>query len=382
MLSKEVLKDECCGCTACYSVCPKNAIAMKPDEKGFLYPSIDQAKCIDCGLCEKVCDFKKFIATKEAPDCYAVKHKDEEEIKTSRSGAVFMALCDYVLERQGVIFGCVQADKSTIIHRFETTKEGVNAFKGSKYVQSDLLETFRECRDFLKEGKTVLFSGTGCQVHGLLSYLETINVDTAKLITCDIVCHGTPSPKLWRDYVAEYERRHKDGIVKVDFRDKDKFGWRAHLESFVMQSGATAAATHWTDAFYSHVMFRESCYNCKYTTPNRKTDFTIADYWGIENNAPEFDDNKGVSLVLVRGEKGKRIFADIQDKIRVIPTKIETSLQPQLMHPIEKGRKYDRFWADYLKDEKKAVKKYFFPSKSKILFGKAMNKIRRILGLN
>ena len=378
-LKENFKKEECCGCTACCSICPNGAIKMRTDEKGFLYPSIDEAKCIDCGLCIKVCDFKKFVATEETPDCYAVKHKDEEEIKTSRSGAVFMALCDYVLKKQGVVFGCVQTDKNTIIHKVASTKQQVNSFKGSKYVQSDLLDTFKECENFLKQGVIVLFSGTGCQVHGLISFLECAKVDTSNLITCDIVCHGVPSPQLWRDYVAEFERRNNDGIAKVNFRDKEKCGWRAHFESFLMVSGTTITTTIWTNAFYSHCMFRESCYNCKYTTPNRKTDFTVADYWGIEKNVPEFDDNKGVSLVLVRGEKAKKIFAEIQDSLRVVQTKLNNSLQPQLVHPIEKGKKYNKFWKDYLKNKSKAIKKYFFPSKIKQILIKFKQKIIKIL---
>lgn len=372
-------KDFCCGCTACENVCPTQAITMRSDEKGFLYPLIEENKCINCGLCVKVCDFKKFTPTKNDPDCYAVKHKNEDEVRTSRSGAVFMALCDYILNQNGIIFGCAQIDKNTIVHKFTTVKDGVNAFKGSKYVQSDLLKTFKECKDFLKEGKNVLFSGTGCQVHGLLSYLEFSKVETSKLITCDIVCHGTPSSQLWRDYVKEYERRHKDKIICVNFRDKERFGWKSHFESFLMESGTTKITANWTNVFYSHVMFREACYNCKYTTPNRKTDFTIADYWGIENNVPEFDDNKGVSLVLVRGEKGKRIFTEIEDELKIVKTKLETSLQPQLIHPIEKGKQYDRFWKNYLDNKNKAIKKYFFPSKIKIFFKKVKNKINKVI---
>lgn len=379
-LKVDFKKEDCCGCTGCYSICPKDAITMKTDEKGFLYPSIDEAKCIDCGLCIKVCDFKKFVATEQTPDCYAVKHKDEEEIKTSRSGAVFMALCDYVLKKQGVVLGCVQTDKNTIIHKVASTKQQVNSFKGSKYVQSELLDTFKECESYLKQGVIVLFSGTGCHVHGLISFLECAKVDTSNLITCDIVCHGVPSPQLWRDYVAEFERRNNDGITKVDFRDKEKCGWRAHFESFLMVSGNTHVIKNWTNAFYSHCMFRESCYNCKYTTPNRKTDFTIADYWGIEKNVPEFDDNKGVSLVLVRGEKANKIFAEIQDSLRVVQTKLDNSLQPQLIHPIEKGNNYNKFWKDYLKNKNKAIKKYFFPSKPRQSISKFFNKLRSFLG--
>ena len=242
-----------------------------------------------------------------------------------------------------------------------------------------MLDTFKECKDYLKQGLIVLFSGTGCQMHGLISFLECAKVDMSNLITCDIVCHGVPSPQLWRDYVAEFEHRNNDSIAKVNFRDKDLFGWRAHFESFLMTSGTMLVIRNSANAFYNHCMFRESCYNCKYTTPNRKTDFTIADYWGIEKNVPEFDDNKGVSLFLVRGEKAKNIFADIQDSLRVVETKLSNSLQPQLIHPIEKGKNYNKFWKDYLKNKNKAIKKYFFPSKVKQVVIKLKQKTKKII---
>ena len=376
-LGQNFQKEECCGCRACYNICPTKAIQMSHDEKGFLYPVIDEDKCIDCGLCAKVCDFRKFTPTAVTPDCYAVKHSDESEIATSRSGAFFIALAQYILAQNGIVFGCVIENSRYVFLKWAADKEGVDKFKGSKYVQSDTRDTFKECDDFLKTGKTVLFSGLGCQVHGLLSYLEQRKADTSNLITCDIVCHGAPSPKLWGEYIDYRDSLSDFKVVDFDFRNKKLFGWRAHRESFLL-SNATTTTTDWTNAFYAHVMFRESCYNCKYTTPNRRSDFTIADYWGIEKNAPEFDDNKGVSLVLVRTQKAKNIFASL-DNIRAVKTDLKNSLQPQLQHPSLKGKGYDRFWKDYLKDNQKTIKKYFFPSKIKRIFIKIMNKLVRII---
>ena len=372
-LGQNFQKEECCGCRACYNICPTKAIQMSPDEKGFLYPVVDKDKCIDCGLCIKVCNFQKFIPTDLVPDCYAVKHVNENEIATSRSGAFFIALAQQVLNQNGIVFGCVIENSRFVFLKWADGKEGVNEFKGSKYVQSDTRDTFKECADFLSQGKAVLFSGLGCQIHGLLSYLELRKVDTGNLITCDLVCHGAPSPKIWEQYIDYRDGMSDYKVVDVNFRNKELFGWRAHRESFLL-SNATTTTTDWTNAFYAHVMFRESCYNCKYTTPNRKSDFTIADYWGIEKNVPEFDDNKGVSLVLVRTQKAKDIFASL-DNIRAVKTDLKSSLQPQLQHPSHKGKGYDRFWKDYLKGNQKAIKKYFFPSKLKRIYTKIMNKI-------
>ena len=351
---------------------------MSPDEKGFLYPVIDKDKCIDCGLCVKVCDFRKFKPTELLPNCYAVKHSDESEIASSRSGAFFIALAQYVLNKNGVVFGCVIENSRYVFIKYATDKEGVDTFKGSKYVQSDTRDTFKECADFLKEGNTVLFSGLGCQVHGLISYLELKKVDIANLITCDIVCHGAPSPKIWQQFVDRTEQIEKDKVIGADFRDKNQFGWRAHIETLKLESGKILSYKRWTDIFYAHVMFRESCYNCKYTTPNRKSDFTIADYWGIEKNAPQFDDNKGVSLVLVRTQKAKDIF-DSLSNIKVVRTDLQNSLQPQLQHPQYKGKYYNRFWNDYLKDNQKAINKYFFPSKFRLFRVNTKKGIGKIL---
>lgn len=371
-------KQECCGCRACYNICPTKAITMSPDEKGFLYPAIDKTKCIECGLCIKVCDFRKFKSTELTPDCYAVKHTDEKEIATSRSGAFFIALAQYVLDKNGVVFGCVIENSRYVFIKYATDKEGVDAFKGSKYVQSDTRDTFKECADFLKEGKTILFSGLGCQVHGLISYLELKKVDTTNLITCDIVCHGAPSPKIWEQYIDYRDSLSDFKVVDVNFRNKELFGWRAHRESFLLSNATTTTTTDWTNAFYAHVMFRESCYNCKYTTPNRKSDFTIADYWGIEKNAPQFDDNKGVSLVLVRTQKARDIFTSLGN-MRAVKTDLENSLQPQLQQPSYKGKDYDRFWTDYLKNNQKAIKKYFFPTKYRKLILKGKHFSGKIL---
>ena len=373
-----VNKDECCGCTACYAVCPVGAISMSADQKGFLYPDVDMEKCIGCKLCEDVCDFRAFIPAESKPEAYAVRHRNAEEVATSRSGAFFMALCDFVLSRNGTVFGCEMVDAYTVIHKSECTKLGVNRFKGSKYVQSDLQDTFAECLALLMQEKWVLFSGTGCQVHGLLSYLKAKKADKSRLITCDIVCHGTPSPQLWRDYITAREERSREKIATADFRDKAKFGWFAHKETYCMASGKQLHAQQWTNAFYSHVLFRESCYNCKYTTPHRYSDFTIADFWGIENNVPELDDDKGVSLVLIHSSKGQRVFSQMSEFLIFHKTELDNSLQPQLQHPVTKGNNYDTFWELYEHDRKKAVSKLFFPPFIKKLSVKVIRKLHNI----
>ena len=224
---------DCCGCTACASICTHDAISMQPDALGFLYPVVDESKCTDCGLCEKVCAFNDHYDTGlnlPQPEAYAARHKDMHEVETSRSGAAFIAISDYVLENGGVVYGAGYTDHFRVVHKRATTKEERDEFKGSKYVQSDLTGVFRQVKQDLKDGLTVLFSGTPCQTSGLNSYVGKKLREN--LVLVDIVCHGVPGPYLWRDYLAYLEKKQGAAICWVNFRDKQEFGWKAHKETF------------------------------------------------------------------------------------------------------------------------------------------------------
>ena len=224
---------DCCGCTACASICGHDAINMIPDVLGFLYPKVDMEKCVDCGLCESVCQFNARYDRSQNlhdPSAYAVRHKDIDEVMKSRSGAAFVAISDYILEQGGVVYGAGYKDHFRVTHKRATTKEERNEFRGSKYVQSDLNGVFRSVRDDLKNGLVVLFSGTPCQTAGLNSFVGKKLRDHLFLV--DIVCHGVPGPFLWRDYLSYIERKQGDIVTFVDFRDKERYGWGAHCESY------------------------------------------------------------------------------------------------------------------------------------------------------
>lgn len=229
---------DCCGCTACASICAHDAITMEPDTLGFLYPKVDESKCVDCGLCDKVCQFNDNYDRSlnlEKPIAYAARHKDINEVMKSRSGAAFVAISDYILEQGGVIYGAGYKDHFRVAHKRATTKEERDEFRGSKYVQSDLTGVFRQVKEDLKNGLTVLFSGTPCQTSGLNAYVGKRLREN--LILVDIVCHGVPGPFLWRDYIAYLERKQGDQIVTVNFRDKELYGWKAHKESYIFKMG-------------------------------------------------------------------------------------------------------------------------------------------------
>jgi len=226
-------KSQCCGCSACASVCKHNAIAMEPDAMGFLYPKIDYSKCVNCGQCDAVCAFNDHYDVSKnlsEPICYGARHKNLQEVETSRSGAAFIAISDFILKSGGVVYGAGYTDHFRVVHKRATTKNQRDEFKGSKYVQSDMNSVFQQVKNDLRKGLLVLFSGTPCQTAGLNSYISNKLKDNLFLV--DIICHGVPSPYIWRDYIAYLEAKQGSKICWVNFRDKQKFGWSAHKETF------------------------------------------------------------------------------------------------------------------------------------------------------
>lgn len=341
---------DCCGCTACASICPHDAITMQPDTLGFLYPKVDETRCINCGLCEKVCAFNNSYDKSynlDKPIAYAARHKNIHEVETSRSGATFIALSDYILERGGVIYGAGYTDHFRVVHKRATTKEERNEFKGSKYVQSDLNTVFRQIKKDLQDGLVVLFSGTPCQTAGLNSFIGKRL--RKNLILVDIVCHGVPGPNLWRDYLSFLEKKYGSAICWVNFRDKQEYGWAAHRESFKFVNGGGQKMS-FTFLFYKHIMFRKSCEKCPYTNLERPSDITLADFWGWEKTDPNLNsDDKGISLVLLNTEKGKELFEKIKDRMNTTPVNIENCLQSNLRRPTKADPKRNEFETDYLR---------------------------------
>ncbi len=354
------LPSKCCGCTACMSVCPKDAISMEPDSEGFYYPSIDDAKCVNCGKCKRVCSFQNGYNKNNVLEAFAVKHSDEKTRLTSRSGGVFILISDAVLESGGSVYGAAFNDDFSVSHRRAVTKEERDAFKGSKYVQSNPEKTFSEVKKDLEAGKPVVFSGTGCQVGGLLGFLKTTRTPLDKLYTVDLVCHGTPSNKIWLDFL-NYTRKkaHAERVTNADFRDKS-FGWAPHYES-VWTDGEKHSSKDYAMLFYANHVLRPSCYQCIYTNCNRPSDFTLADFWGIDNIVPGFNDDKGVSLLFVNTQKGKTLFDSVKSGCEIAEVDPQKCVKPNpnLHRTSPRPSDRDEFWKLYLdKGFDKTLKTY------------------------
>lgn len=372
-------KADCCGCTACASRCPKNAITMEPDTLGFKYPKVDLDKCIDCGLCEKVCAFNdnydKSLNLKE-PEIYAARHKDIHEIETSRSGAAFIAISDYILENGGIVYGVGYKDHFRVAHKRATTKEERNEFKGSKYVQSDLDGIFRQVKEDLKQGNTVLFSGTPCQTAGLNSYIG--KKFRENLVLVDIVCHGVPSPYIWQDYLTYLENKYKSKIIKVNFRDKSRIGWSGHIESFVFANKNKVELDVFKYLFGKNIMLRSSCGSCVFTNFNRPSDITIGDYWGWEKISKDFNnDNKGCSLLFINTIKGQILLNNISNNLFLLKSDKEKSVQPNLESPSVLDKKNTDFKIDFQRRGFKYVAKKYGNIGWRYLINNNINKAKR-----
>ena len=325
-------KQSCCGCGGCARVCPKGAIAMTPDEDGFLYPVIDGEKCVECGLCEQVCAFGRGDAPESAKEVWAAVSADTD-ISQSASGGLFASLAQAVLASGGAVFGCAmeyEGGKLWPRHICVTEQADLIRLKGSKYVQSDLGDAYPRIRRLLDQGRTVLFSGTPCQTAGLKGYLRR---DYENLYTLDLICHGVPSAKLFQDYIAFEEKRLGSPITSFRFRDKSA-GWKLH-GAMTLEDGRTVyfepEASSYYQMFLNAYTYRENCYHCPYACDRRPGDITIGDFWCVELVHPELvtenggglDHEKGASCLIVNNERGRKLLEQFGRGIRRWPSTYE-----------------------------------------------------------
>ena len=295
-------KHDCSGCGACVNACPKECISLRGDGEGFLYPEADPARCVECGLCESVCPFLAAMEAREPSAVYAAVNPDGQERLQSSSGGVFPLLMRAVLEQGGIVFGAAFDEDWSVHHTAVTRLEEMPALQGSKYVQSRTGTCYRAVKECLRQGKRVLFSGTACQVAGLLRYLGK---EEENLLTMDVVCHGVPSPRIWQEYLASL---HQPAPIRsISFRDKQS-GWLDYAFSIRYADGSVFREPHgenlYMKGYLKDLFLRPSCHRCKVKGGRCGSDITLGDFWGIGRVSPELDDDRGVSMVLPHTPKG------------------------------------------------------------------------------
>lgn len=309
-------KELCTGCGACASVCPKGCIQLVEDEEGFLQPKIDKEACIRCHQCENTCPVLNppMIPVGFETQAFAAVNMDEKVRMRSSSGGVFRVLANNIVEQGGVVFGARFDKNWEVVHDCAETIEGVEAFMRSKYVQSRVGDTYRQAKQFLEQGRQVLYSGTPCQIGGLHKYLGK---DYPNLLSVDLVCHGVPSPKVWRKYLSWYTNGER--VVDVNFRDKEN-GWRGYSMFVATESTIRRekrSTNQFMAGFLKDIYLRRSCYNCKFRSVHRIADITLADYWGVHNVCPEMHDDKGTSIVFVHSNKAMEVLESVRDKMKL-----------------------------------------------------------------
>lgn len=360
-------KQDCVGCSSCLQKCPVSCITMTSDTQGFQYPQVDRHRCIDCGLCEKVCPVINAGSSCKSNQVYAAWNTDDKVRISSSSGGVFYSLAKNVIEHGGVVFGVRFNDKWEVIHDYVEDVDKIHIFQGSKYVQSQIGNCFILVKQFLKSGRQVLFSGTPCQVAGLKLFLN--EKWESKLITVDFICHGVPSPKVWDSYLKyvigselDYSTASRT-ISNISFRDK-RNGWIKYGLSItkickMAQSRFSrqieneseseifyeyACSNVFMQCFLRNFTIRQSCFKCPAKRGRSNSDITLADFWDVQKYYPELYSHKGVSLLLVNSAKGNMLLESTGITMVEVDNDVISKINPSYIKSAEKPHYYSKFW--------------------------------------
>lgn len=380
----ELPSTTCTGCGTCAQICSVHAIDMRASSEGFLYPFIKADTCVGCNVCEKRCPvLHPPTAHSTQIETYGCINKNEQIRNDSSSGGVFSACAEYIIDTGGVVFGARFDADFSVVHGYAQTREELAAFRGSKYVQSTIGNAYADCKRFLESGRCVLFTGTPCQIGGLKAYL---NKEYEQLYLMDMICHGVPSPLLWKKYVAYRAGQANSPVRRIAFRHKN-CGWKRFSVAFSFENAAEYRATLDKDSymrlFLRDVCLRESCYACSFKTEHRVSDITVADFWGVESVCPQLFDDKGTSLVLVQSEQGKKLFEAAAQTLTIQKVSLSEGIRsnPSLITSARRPKKRDSFFYELEEKPLEAVfRKYGRDTLCKRCYLFAKRCIRKLIG--
>lgn len=352
-------KDKCCGCSACAMVCPKQCIKMQPDEEGFLYPQIDKALCVHCLLCQKVCPVLKKSEMENDPDCYIAFSENQNIRKNSSSGGMFTELAKKQIEKGALVYGAGFDENFEVTHKAVRSESHLGELRGSKYVQSRMDDKYREIKEELDRGESIYFSGTPCQVAGLYSYLGH---RPEKLTTQDFICHGVPSPLVWKKYLSTF-----GNVKKVEFRNK-KYGWHyfaLHIESDKRDYYKRLDEDFYLKLFLDNTILRPICYDCPIKKQGSSADITLADCWSLNHMTDKVaDTDKGLSLVIANTSKGQSCLEKVKDsgEIVAIPVDAKKALNSQsaLRESAHCNQRREQFFECFKQDEFSMIMKNWY----------------------
>lgn len=377
-------RNKCCGCGACYSACPKQAISMQLDDEGFEYPVVDQSLCIDCKLCQKKCPVLQYenrngIRDKncEAQVGFVAKNKNFSQRLNSSSGSVFPPIAEWVLDQKGLVVGAAYDDEFNAVHKIICDKAELPLLQGSKYLQIKTDgDTFKIIQKELLTGRKILYSGMACQVEALKSFLQK---DFENLYTIDLICMGIPSYVVWQKYLKTFFS--SECIKSVNFKEKsvgwDSFVFRVETDKRVFQE--RGKQNLYLQSMFRTWNLRPSCFQCPFKKKNRISDFTIADAWGVSKDFPQINDNKGLSSVIVHSLKGLRLWRELEnhfDKYNVSIDDIAKGNSNLILNKVQMGKR-EAFYQMLERNPKRAFCKLC--SERVSMASKILSKIKRLL---
>ncbi len=320
-------KKQCTGCEACFNICPTRSITMVEDKEGFKYPKINEETCIKCGLCQKICPILNKVEKKDKvqnPTVIAAWSKNQNTRIDSTSGGIFSELANAIYKQKGYVVGAVYNKEWMVEHCVSNQKEDIEKIRSSKYLQSNINNTYQKIKEKLKDGNIVLMCGAPCQISGLYNYLGK---QYDNLYTCDFICRGVNSPKIFKGYISSLEKKYKSKIKKIKFKNKT-YGWHNFSTRIDFENGKKYIKGRYLDSYMIgylkyNAFIRPSCYHCHFKDLPRVADITLADFWGIEDIDPKLDNDKGTSLVLINSEKGKKLFEKVKETVDYTEIKSE-----------------------------------------------------------